>query len=90
VVAGVDTGALAAIETDESIAQDGQIQTARRGYLIVVLIGGLALVLPIVGILATNLPAGVSGLVWVTLLVVAIGFVPFALWWLGGRQRDNK
>jgi hypothetical protein len=90
--AEVDTGeppgeeAPAEPETGEQIAQDSQVQVIRRGYLIVVLIGVLALAIPVVGILASSLPGALRGAVWLVLLVLAVGFVLFAVWWLSPRR----
>jgi hypothetical protein len=81
-----DAQAPAEPETGEQIAQDSQVQVIRRGYLIVVLIGVLALAIPVVGILASSLPGALRGLVWLGLLILAIGFVPLALWWISPRR----
>jgi hypothetical protein len=56
----------------------------RRGYVIVVLLGILAVGIPIAGIAAGRLPGGLSAVVWIGLFVVAIGFAWFAVRWLGG------
>jgi hypothetical protein len=69
-------------------AVDGHVTVIRRGYLIVVLIGVLALVIPIGGIAAGRLSRGLQALVWISLLAAAIGLAWFAVRWLGGRSPD--
>jgi hypothetical protein len=76
-----------ALEADA--AHQAQMQTFKRGYAIVIVIGVLALAIPAAILLAPSLPVGLRGIVWVALGVVAIGFVPFALWWLRPRQRKQ-
>jgi hypothetical protein len=54
----------------------------RRGYVIVVLLGVLAVGIPVAGIAAGGLPRGLSAVMWIGLLVLAIGFAWFAVRWL--------
>lgn len=77
-------------EEEDPALQSTQMQTIRRGYLIVIMIGVLALGLPIAGIAASSLPAGLRGLVWLVMIVLAIGFVPLALWMLSPRGRNKE
>ncbi len=89
----VGSAALAADGPEEpppdAAAQQAEMQTFKRGYVLVILIGVLALAIPAVGLLASSMPAGLRGVVWIVLGIVAIGFVPFALWMLGTRQRES-
>jgi hypothetical protein len=65
--------------------QQAEMQTFKRGYVLVILVGILALAIPAVGLLASSL----RGIAWVVLGIVAIGFVPFALWLLRSRQHRS-
>jgi hypothetical protein len=78
-------GAGAASDTEEAAPSgaDRHLAVIRRGYVVVVLIGVLALVVPIAGIAAGRLSPGLQALVWIALLAVAIGFACFAVRWLG-------
>jgi hypothetical protein len=71
-------------------AASAQIALVRRGYLIVVLLGLLALGIPLAGVLVGDLPARLRRLAWIALLAVASGFVWLALAWLtpGKRRRS--
>jgi hypothetical protein len=51
----------------------------RRGYVIVVLLGILAVGIPIAGIAANKVPGRLGGMVWIGLFVLAIGFAWFAV-----------
>jgi hypothetical protein len=74
---------------DADAAQQAEMRTFKRGYVLVILIGVLALATPAVALLASSMPAGLRSIVWVALGIVAIGFVPFALWLLGSRPRES-
>ena len=69
-------------DADEDATADAQIAVVRRGYLIVVLLGVLALGIPVAGVLAGELPPRLRPLAWIGLLAVALGFVWLALAWL--------
>jgi hypothetical protein len=75
--------------------RDGQVTVIRRGYVIVAMIGALALGMPLAGIAAGRLSEGLRSAVWIGLLVLAIGFAWFAVRWLtrsvtpGGRRRGR-
>ena len=73
----------------EHAAASAQIAVVRRGYVIVVLLGLLALGIPVAGVLVGDLPARLRPLAWIGLLVVAIGFAWLAIAWLtsGPRRR---
>jgi hypothetical protein len=73
-------------EAAPSVA-DGQVAVIRRGYLIVVLIGVLALVIPVAGIAAGRPSSGLQAVVWIGLLGAAIGLAWFAVRWLGAETR---
>lgn len=76
---------------DAQLVQSNQLRTFRRAYLLVIIIGVLALGIPIVGFASANLPEGLRGILWIALLVVAIGFVLLALRWLsGGQQQEHR
>jgi hypothetical protein len=72
----------------------------KRGYVIVLLLGALAVGIPLAGIAAGRLPPGLSAVAWIGLLALAIGFAWFAVRWLthppggedltpGGRRRGR-
>jgi hypothetical protein len=63
------------------------VAVIRRGYVIVVLIGVLALVIPVAGVAAGRLSSALQALVWISLLAAAIGLAWFAVRWLGGSAR---
>jgi hypothetical protein len=73
-------------EAAPSVA-DGQVAVIRRGYVIVVLIGVIALVVPIAGIAAGRLSPGLQSAVWIGLFGATIGLAWFAVRWLGSRDR---
>jgi membrane protein implicated in regulation of membrane protease activity len=73
---------------EDGAMQQAEMQTFKRGYAIVIVIGILALAIPAVGILGSSLPAGLRSIIWVILVGLAVGIVPLALWWLGSRQRQ--
>ena len=56
-----------------------QIGIVRRGYVIVVLIGILALGIPLAGVFVRDLPDRLRPFAWIGLLAVAVGFVWFAV-----------
>jgi hypothetical protein len=63
----------------ERAAANAHIALVRRGYLIVVLLGILALGIPLAGVLVGDLPAPFRPLAWIGLLGLASGFVWLAL-----------
>lgn len=62
----------------------------RRAYLIVVLLGILALGIPLAGVLVSDLLAGLRPFAWLGLLAVAIGFFWLALAWLDPAKRRRS
>jgi len=72
----------------ERATASAQITVVRRGYVIVVLLGLLALGIPVAGVLAGDLPPRLRPLAWIGLLV-AVGFAWLAISWLtsGPRRR---
>jgi len=76
-------------DAEEHATASAQIGIVRRGYVIVALIGLLALGLPVAGVLARDLPPRLQLLVWMGLLGVASGFVWFALAWLRPGPRGR-
>jgi hypothetical protein len=74
--------AAAAVGAVPSSLAAAQLETARRGSVIVVLVGVLALGLPVAIFATAGLGEGPRWLVALGLLAVAIGFGGFALWWL--------
>jgi hypothetical protein len=80
---------LGADATEHAVAS-AQIGVVRRGYVVVVVLGLLALGIPVAGVLVGDLPARLRPLAWIGLLVVAIGFAWLAVSWLTtvkGRRR---
>jgi hypothetical protein len=85
-------GAVEEAEADlaERDTASAQIGIVRRGYVIVVLIGLLALGIPLAGVFVRDLPGRLQPIAWLALLAVAVGFVWLAVQWLdpGKRRRD--
>ena len=85
-------GPAAEAETDAAGREPvrAQIGLIKRGYVIVVLIGLLALGLPLAGFFVRDLPERLRPFAWLGLLGVAVGFVRFAVSWLdpGKRRRS--
>ena len=83
------TDADAGADALEHAAASAQIVVVRRGYLVVVLLGLLALGIPVAGSLVGDLPPRLRPLAWIGLLVVAMGFAWLAISWLtsGTRRR---
>jgi hypothetical protein len=75
-----------AAEPEAPVAQDAQVRLIRRGGVLVVLIGLMAVQIPLTGILTAVLPDSLRVLVNWALLAEGIGFVVFALWWLSPRR----
>jgi hypothetical protein len=73
----------------DDAAQQAEMQTFRRGYVLVVLIGILALAIPAVTVLGSGLPAGLRSMLLVVLGILAIAIVPAGLWLLRSRQRGS-
>ena len=73
----------------EHATASAQIVVVRRGYVIVVLLGVLALGIPVAGSLVNDLPPRLRPLAWIGLLVVAVGLAWLAISWLttGTRRR---
>jgi hypothetical protein len=82
-----DGSAEAGAGRDEPATATAQITVVRRGYVIVALLGVLALGIPVAGVLVGDLPPRVRPLAWVGLLAIALGFAWFALARLGGPRR---
>jgi hypothetical protein len=77
-----ELGADAEANAAERVAASEQLVVVRRGYLIVVLLGVLALGIPLAGVLVGELPARLRPIAWIGLLAVTGGFVWLALAWL--------
>jgi hypothetical protein len=86
---GARPGAVADAGADsrEHTAASAQIVVVRRGYLVVVLLGLLALGIPVAGSLVGDLPPRLRPVAWIGLLVVAVGFAWLAISWLTSRTR---
>lgn len=80
-----DAGADAA----ERAAAGVQIGLFRRACLIVVLLGILALGIPLAGVLVSDLPARLRPVAWIGLFAVATGFVWLAIAWLAPGKRHR-
>ena len=83
---GAETPDAAADDEERATAGD-QVAVVRRGYVIVVLLGALALGIPVAGVMAGDLPPGPRPVAWVALLAVTIGFAWGAVAWLGRARR---
>ena len=85
-----EPGPDAEADAAERAAASAQIGLFRRAYVIVVLLGILALGIPLAGVLVSDLPARLRPLAWIGLLAVASGFVWLALAWLTpGKRRGS-
>jgi hypothetical protein len=73
------TGARPDPVTDEPATGIAPLTVVKRGYAIVVLLGILALGIPVAGALASDLPAHLQPFAWIGLLILASGFVWFAV-----------
>jgi hypothetical protein len=74
-------------EAEEREAARAQIGIVRRGYVVVGLIGFLALGIPLAGFSVRDLPARLRPVAWAGLLAVAVGFVWLAVGWLDPTKR---
>jgi hypothetical protein len=79
----------AAADADELATAGRQVAVVRRGYVVVILLGVLALGIPVAGALAGSLPPGLRVVAWIVLLSVGIGFAWLALAWLWPRERPR-
>jgi len=61
----------------------------RREFVIVLVLGALALGVPVAGVLVGSLPPGLRPAAWAGLLAIAIGFAWLAIAWLQPRQRPG-
>jgi hypothetical protein len=73
----------AAADEAERETATAQVGIVRRGYVIVVLLGLLALGIPLAGVLVRDLPGRLRPFAWIGLLAVAVGFTRLAVSWLG-------
>ena len=79
-----------ATDAAEHETASAQIGIVRRGYVIVVLIGLLALGIPLAGFFVRDLPGRLRPFAWIGLLAAAVGFVWFAISWLDpGKHRSS-
>jgi hypothetical protein len=87
-VAGAEAGGVADAAPARAAPgrPDARVATIRRGYVVVILLGALALGIPLVVLATAGLPEGGRWLVALGLLAVAAGFAGFALWWLPPRS----
>jgi hypothetical protein len=84
-----DVGAGSDADAREHAGASAQIGVVRRGYVIVIVLGILALGIPVAGSLVGDLPPRLRPFAWIGLLVVAVGFAWLAISWLmsGARRR---
>jgi hypothetical protein len=87
-----DAGAPADADGDaaERAVAGDQITVVRRGSVIVVLLGVLALGIPIAGIAGGALSERLRPVLWIGLLAVAVGFAWFAIRWLSPRRPGSS
>jgi hypothetical protein len=69
-------------EPEASVADETAV--FRRGYVVVVMLGMLAVGIPVAGIAAGRLSGGLQSMVWIGLLGLAVAFAWFAVRWPGG------
>ena len=79
-----------AAEGGEQATAGAELTVFRRGYAIVVLLGLLALGIPLAGVLVGDLPERLRPFAWIGLLAVAIGFVWLAQAWLGVGKQSSR
>jgi hypothetical protein len=84
---GIDPAADAEAEAEERETARAQIGIVRRGYVVVGLIGLLALGIPLGGFFVRDLAAPLRPVAWAGLLVAAVAFVSFAVRWLNPTER---
>lgn len=80
----------AAADSAEQATAGQQLAVVKRGYVVVVLLGVLALGIPVAGALVGGLPPALRPVAWLGLLAVAIGFVWLALAGLRPRNRRGS
>jgi hypothetical protein len=73
-------------DAEEHAAATAQVAVGRRGYVVVLLLGLLALGIPFAGVLVGDLPSRLRAIGWVSLLAVTVGFAWLAVWWLTARD----
>jgi hypothetical protein len=78
--------ATATADAEAATLAGDQITVVRRGSVVVVLLGVLALGIPIAGIAGGALPERLRPVLWIGLFAVAVGFAWFAVWWLSPRR----
>lgn len=85
-------GREAAARTDaaERETAAAQISVVRQGYVIVVLIGVLALAIPFAGAYVGDLPARLRPMAWLALLAITVGFAWFAIARLTRERRRGS
>jgi hypothetical protein len=76
-------------EQDEVLEQNKFMQLQKRGRVLVLMIGLAAAAIPFLGVFASSLPKGWRTFAWITLFVIAIGFVPFAMRRLSPHKPKN-
>jgi hypothetical protein len=86
------TGPASDVDADaaERAATIPQSALFRRAYVLVVLLGILALGIPVAGVLVSDLPAGLRPFAWLALLAITIGFAWLALAWLDPEKRRRS
>lgn len=77
-------------EKEEELEQIKFMQLQKRGRVIAIMVGLLAIVIPFVGVAASSLSKGWRSFVWILLFVIAIGFAPLALRWLSHKPKDDE
>ena len=84
-----DVDAHSDADANEMAGASTPIGVVRRGHVIVIVLGILALGIPVAGSFVDDLPPRLHPLAWIGLLVVAVGFACAALSWLtsGTRRR---
>ena len=80
----------AAANAAEAATAGEQIALVRRGYVVVVLLGILALGIPVTAALIGGLPRGLQPVAWIGLGAVASGFAWLARAWLRPRRGRRR
>jgi hypothetical protein len=89
-VVGRETADVKINEQDEEREHIKFMQLQKRGRVVAVIVGLFAVIIPFLGVAASHLPKDWRSFAWILLLVIAIGFVCFALQWISPHKPKTK